>query len=171
MSLEVFYKRVSVRRYKPDPVSDDLVTKILEAALQSPSAGNIQPWHLYVIKDKGLKRKIATSALNQTFIIEAPVVLVVCAVPERSASVYGKRGKQLYCIQDTAAVTMSILLASTMLGLGSCWVGAFDEHLLRATLQIPKEFAPVAIVPIGYPQVSTRKPPKMDVAKVCTYLP
>jgi len=170
MSLEIFYNRVSVRRYKPDPVPDDLITKILEAAFQSPSAGNIQPWHVYVVKDKGLKERIATCALNQSFIMEAPVVFVVCAIPEKSASVYGKRGEQLYCIQDTAAVTMSILLASTALGLGSCWVGAFDEHLLRATLQTPKGFIPVAIVPIGYPQVSTRKPPKMSVTKACTYL-
>ncbi|MCL6560259.1 MAG: nitroreductase family protein [Firmicutes bacterium] len=81
---------------------------------------------------------------------EAPVVVVVCAEPSRSAQYYGERGRHLYCLQDTAAATQNMLLAATAYGLGSCWVGAFDENQVRDCLGIPPERRPVALIPLGY---------------------
>ncbi|ACX52178.1 nitroreductase [Ammonifex degensii KC4] len=150
--LEVIKKRCSVRQYKEDPVPRELIEQILEAARWAPSAGNLQPWFFYVITDAGRRRCLAAAAWGQKFVGEAPVLIVVCAEPQRSAQHYGERGRSLYCIQDTAAAIQNLLLAATAYGLGTCWVGAFDENQVRHCLGIPPERRPVAIVTLGYPQ-------------------
>lgn len=153
--LQVIHQRVSVRKYRPDPVPRELIVQLLEAARWAPSAGNLQPWHFYVVTHEERRRCLATAALRQDFVASAPVCIVVCAEPERSARHYGERGRHLYCLQDTAAATQNILLAATALGLGSCWVGAFDEDQVRSCLNIPDRLRPVAIVPVGYPAHKT----------------
>ncbi len=143
-------KRRSVRRFGPGEVSAKTIKTILEAAVRAPSAGNRQPWHFIVVRDSELKQALAIAARGQAFLAEAPVVIVICADPERSASRFGERGKQLYCLQDTAAATEHILLAATALGLGTCWVGAFDEQEAAHALSLPDHLRPVAMVPIGH---------------------
>jgi nitroreductase len=101
--------RRSVRRFGPGEVSAKTVRRILEAAVRAPSAGNRQPWHFIVVRDSELKQALAIAARGQTFLVEAPVVIVICADPERSASRFGERGRELYCLQDTAAATEHIL--------------------------------------------------------------
>jgi len=127
------------------------VTKLLEAAIRAPSAGNCQPWYFFVVRNQEIKRALAHAALGQWFVSEAPVVIVVCAEPERSALRYGNRGTYLYSLQDTAAATEHLLLAAVASGLGACWVGAFDEEEASRALVLPSHLRPVAIVPIGYP--------------------
>jgi nitroreductase len=78
-------------------------------------------------------------------------VITVCAVPDESATKYGPRGRELYCLQDTAAAAENILLAATDRGLGSCWVGAFDEHAAARTLELPRSWRPVALIALGRP--------------------
>ena len=85
------------------------------------------------------------------------MVIVVCADEKRSSTGYGIRGKLLYCLQDTAAATQNILLTAHSLGLGSCWVGAFDEESARKALNIPEGVRPVAIIPVGYPDETPRQ--------------
>lgn len=143
--------RRSVRRFGPGEVSAKTVRRILEAAVRAPSAGNRQPWHFIVVRDSELKQALAIAARGQAFLVEAPVVIVICADPERSASRFGERGRELYCLQDTAAATEHILLAATALGLGTCWVGAFDEQEAAHALNLPDHLRPVAMVPIGHP--------------------
>ncbi len=143
--------RHSVRRFGPGEVSASTVQKILEAAVRAPSAGNRQPWHFVVIRDRELKQALAAAANGQAFLVEAPVVIVVCADPDRSASRFGARGQELYCLQDTAAATEHILLAATAVGLGTCWVGAFDEQAAAGALNLPGHLRAVAMVPIGQP--------------------
>jgi SagB-type dehydrogenase family enzyme len=104
-----------------------------------------------VVRDHGLKEALAAAAYNQVFVSQAPVVIVVCADAARSAARYGQRGRELYCIQDTAAATAHILLAAVAMGLGSCWVGAFDEKQAARVLDLPARHRPVAILPIGKP--------------------
>jgi nitroreductase len=104
-----------------------------------------------VVREQATKRALAQAALNQWFISEAPVVVVVCADPERSAARYGDRGRHLYSFQDTAAATENLLLAAVASGLGACWVGAFDEVAASRALGLPAHLRPVAIVPIGHP--------------------
>jgi len=154
--LEAIKGRRSIRAFKSKAVSTEIVEKLIDAARWAPSAGNIQPWEFIIVRNPEIKRNLAKAALNQSFIEEAPVVIVVCADEIRSSQGYGVRGKTLYCIQDTAAATQNIHLAAYSLGLGTCWVGAFNEEEARKILEIPQGVRPVAIIPVGYP---AEKPP------------
>jgi nitroreductase len=164
-------QRHSVRWYDPNvDVSPKQVRSILEAAVASPSAGNCQPWHLVVVRDQTLRQRLVRAAYGQEFLAQAPVVIAVCCDPARSAARYGARGSSLYCLQDTAALTEHILLASTALGLGSCWVGAFDETAAARVLALPRHLRPVALVSIGHPaapssQRTARRP--LDEVVTC----
>lgn len=149
--FEVVFKRRSIRKFLKKDVDDKLIGLILYCATKAPSAGNTQDWEFIVVRDEKIKEKIAIAALHQMFIKEAPVVIVVCSDIEKIKLKYGERGENLYSIQDTAAAIMIILLAAQALGLGSCWIGAFDEENIKEILGIPENLRPVAILPIGYP--------------------
>lgn len=164
--FEVFKLRRSIRAFTQEDVSDEQLERILEAARWAPSAGNIQPWEFIVIRRADIKREIVRAALNQTFIGEAPVVIVVCADAVRSGSVYGGRGMSLYCIQDTAAAIENMLLAACALGLGACWVGAFNEEEVRRVLKIPRGVRPVAIIPIGHPAERPNPPSRRPLKEI-----
>jgi nitroreductase len=149
--------RQSVRAFdRQRDVPPDAVTRLLHAATRAPSAGNCQPWHFFVVREQETKKALARAALNQWFLSDAPVVIVVCADPERSARRYGDRGRYLYSLQDTAAATENLLLAAVASGLGACWVGAFDEDAAAEALDLSSHLRPVAIVPIGYPAEQPR---------------
>jgi len=165
-------QRHSIRKYAEDKdVPEDLVDRILGAAVQAPSAGNRQSWHFLVVRNERLKLALARAA-SQKFVGEAPVVIAVCAVPERSGARYGTRGTDLYTIQDTAAATEHILLAVTALGLGGCWVGAFDERAAATALDLPATLRPVALIPIGYPrQPSSRSTGRHSIAEISEQRP
>jgi len=166
--FEAIKTRRSIRAFTREEISDETVEKILDAARWAPSAGNIQPWIFVIVKNPKTKRRLSEAALNQFFIEEAPVVIVVCADQERSRRGYGSRGANLYCIQDTAAATQNLLLAAHALGLGACWVGAFDEEEVKLILKMPRGVRPVAIVPIGRPAEKPRgifKRPLSDVVR------
>jgi nitroreductase len=148
--FEAIKGRRSIGAFKRIGVSDKDVEKLIDAARWAPSAGNIQPWEFAIIRKPDIKGRLVEAALWQSFIEEAPVVIVVCANEDRSSQGYGTRGKTLYCIQDTAAAVQNIHLAAYSLGLGTCWVGAFREEEVKQILQIPKGIRPVAIIPVGY---------------------
>lgn len=169
-NLTILKERTSVRRFKPDPVPPELLRQLIEAATWAPSAGNLQPWFFYIVTDQHRKRCLSDAALQQNFVAEAPACIVVCAEPARSERTYGERGRVFYCLQDTAAATQNILLASTALGLGSCWVGAFDADKVRACLHIPDRYVPIALVPVGYPLGEPHKTQRRPPAEVAKYL-
>ena len=148
---EAIKERRSIRAFKPQDVPEETVEKLVDAARHAPSAGNTQPWAFVIARKPETKKKLAKAAYNQTFVEEAPVVIVVCADEKRSSTHYGRRGKTLYCIQDTAAATQNILLTAYSIGLGTCWVGAFDEKEAKKALKTPNGIRPVAMIPIGYP--------------------
>jgi nitroreductase len=160
--LEAIKKRRSIRAYKNQDVPEEVVEKLIEAASFAPSAGNIQPWKFVVARNPEVKKKLAQAA-DQAFIEEAPVVIVVCANEKRASMGYGVRGKTLYCIQDTAAATQNIHLTAYSLGLGTCWIGAFNEDQARKAVNAPEEMRPVAMIPVGYadeaPAQRNRRPP------------
>jgi len=152
--LDVFgaiRKRRSIRAFTREDVSEEEIEKLIDAARYAPSAGNIQPWEFIVIRDFRIKRKLSVAALDQTFIEEAPVVIVVCANEVRSGRGYGSRGATLYCLQDTSAAIQNMLLTACASGLGACWVGAFHEEDVRQILNIPMGVRPIAIIPVGHP--------------------
>ncbi|MCS7186848.1 MAG: nitroreductase family protein [Armatimonadetes bacterium] len=148
--FEVLRRRYSVRAYKPDPIDEDTLTKILEAVNSAPSAGNLQAYEVIVVRDPERKRQLARASWDQMFIAQAPVVLVFVANPERNRR-YGKRGAELYCLQDATIACSYAQLAAVALGLGSCWIGAFDDDAVRKVVEIPPTMRPVAILPIGVP--------------------
>ncbi len=169
--FEAMEKRRSVRDF--DPARDvpiEMIEEILRCACLAPSAGNVQPWRFCVIRDRGLKEKLAEAALGQAFVASAPVVIVVCADLKAHAAAYGKRGVELYSIQDTAAAIQNLLLAATSLGLGSCWVGAFREGEAAAALGLEESLRPLAIIPLGYPRSSSRRANRMDHRRLTVYM-
>lgn len=157
--FECIVSRQSVRTYEKKDIPNELIGQILEAGIHAPSAGNIQPWEFIVVKDKKTKIELASAALRQRHVEEAPVVVVVCADLEKSVNRYGDRGRTLYCIQDTAAAIENMLLTANALGLGACWVGAFEEGRVKSILRIPGRLRPVALLTIGFP-ISYEKPTK-----------
>ena len=155
---DAILKRRSIRSFTEEDVPEDTVRQIIEAGTLAPSAGNCQPWEFIIIRDKMTKQKLAQAALGQNFVYQAPVVLVVCANIKRSANRYGSRGQELYCIQDTAAAIENMLLMAVSKGLGTCWVGAFNEVLAKEVLELPVGIRPVAIIPLGHPAKSPQMP-------------
>ena len=167
--FEAIKRRRSIRAYKNIDVAKETIEKLIDAARWAPSAGNIQPWEFIIVRNPETKRKLAEAALNQTFIEEAPVVIVVCADCERSGRGYGSRGATLYCIQDTAAAIQNIHLAATALGLGTCWIGAFKEEPVKKLLKIPNGIRPVAIIPVGYPAEQPAPRPRRPLNEIVHY--
>jgi nitroreductase len=165
-------QRYSVRGFDAQAqISSEVIERLLETATKAPSAGNRQPWHFYVVRNEDVRRQLAAAAHGQSFIAQAPVAIVVCTNPEQSAARYGDRGRDLYCLQDTAAAVEHILLGVVALGLGSCWVGAFDESEAAKALDLPPSLRPVAILPIGMPaRPSARRTTRKGVGSVTTYI-
>jgi nitroreductase len=150
-------KRSSVRSFTGRDVPEVTVTRLLQAAVRAPTAGNLQPWRFFVVRDPMVKRDLALAAGGQSFIEQAPVVIVVAADLDASARGYGSRGENLYAIQDTAAAVENLLLAAVAEGLGACWIGAFAEKMASEALSLPVRIRPLAMVPIGYPAHTGRR--------------
>lgn len=168
--LNPIFGRRSCRHFLSEPLREGDLELLLEAMRQAPSAGNRQPWFIYVVTNRAIKERLAQAAFDQSFLVQAPVVFVVCAEPERSAARYRDRGRNLYCLQDTAAMVENLLIAATALGYGSCWIGAFDEEAARAVLNIPRRLRPVAIVPIG-PGIRSEHPPaRRPLSEITTFV-
>lgn len=120
----------------------------------TPTAGNAQSYQLVIVQQPEQKQRLSHAAYNQKQLHTASVVFVVCADLKRAQEAYGDRGRSLYCIQDTAAVTQNVLLAAYGLGLGTCWIGAFKEEEVKKVVNAPEDMRPVAMIPVGYPAES-----------------
>jgi nitroreductase len=141
-------QRRSIRRFRPDPVAEEAIDRILRAVSRAPSAGNLQAYRVVVVRSATKRRTLAFAAAHQEFVAEAPIDLVFFADPDRSATRYGTRGALLYAIQDATIAATFAILAATDEGLSSVWVGAFDESTVQEVCGEPRR-RPVAIVPIG----------------------
>jgi nitroreductase len=165
---EAINSRACVRGFTGEDVAGGTVDKLLEAACRAPTAGNLQPWRFFVVRDAAVKRLLAEAAWGQSFVLEAPVVVVVCADLDVCAHGYGSRGETLYSIQDTAAAIENLLLAVVAEGLGACWVGAFEEQGASVALALPPGIRPLALIPIGHPArrpSTTRREPFQKFTK------
>ncbi|MCL1827599.1 MAG: nitroreductase family protein [Candidatus Cloacimonetes bacterium] len=168
--IELARRRKSIRKFTDQEVSTEQINLLLEVARMAPSAGNLQPWHFYVIKDKEIGKKLCEAAYGQPYMSQAPVTIVVCAVPKRSSKKYDDRGKYLYCIQDTAAAIEHILLAATEMGLGSLWIGAFNEDAVSEALNLSDGLKPVAIIPIGYTHSNPENRGRLSINEITTFI-
>jgi len=148
--VECIEGRTSIRDFRSDPVDDKIVREALRLANLAPSAGNLQARDFIVVRDSRTKKALAEAAYGQDFVRTAPVVIVCCANLDRIGH-YRERGRSLYCLQDVAAAIENMSLYLHSEGLGSVWVGAFDEEMARAAVGVPPNSRPVALLPLGYP--------------------
>ena len=170
--IEKLKSRQSIRNFTSEPIPDSIVEDIVNIGRTAPSGGNRQPWRIIIVTREDLKKQLVGAAYNQKFIAAAPVVYVVCTVPEESAERYKERGRTLYALQDTAALTLNILYGAHFHGYGACWIGAFDEDAVSKTLNIPDHMRPIAMIPVGkiagkLPNLRGRKSPSEIVVREC----
>lgn len=142
--------RRSVRSFKDLPIEPPLIETLKDALIWAPSAGNLQSRCFYFVFNEDVKKRLVGAALGQKFISDAPLIVVGCADLVIEGR-YGRRGVELYCIEDVALSIGNMLLAAFSVGLGAVWVGAFDEEEVAECLGLPLHLRPVAIVPVGYP--------------------
>ena len=120
---------------------------MLDCVEAAPSAGNLQPWSFLIVKSTALKEELCRLSFDQQVVKQAPLVFVVCAIPEQSAAQYGDVGRNLFCIQDTAAAVQNLLLAVHALGYGAVWIGVVKEREIAACLGLDDGVRPVALIP------------------------
>ena len=170
-TLKAISTRKSIRAFTDKEVPTEQIMTLLEAMIASPSAGNRQPWRIYVVRDAKVKQKLSVGAGDQEFIMDAPVVFVVCRVPDESGVRYRDRGRTFYSIQDTAAMTQNLLLAAHAMGLGACWVGAFNDSAIASSLDCPQGVLPVAIIPVGHPAESPPMRRRRAIDSIAHFIP
>jgi len=148
-------RRRVVRRFSAEDVSDAQIERLVSVAKRAPSAGHTQPAAFVLVRDRATRLALAEAALGQSFVAEAPVVLVACADLDRSTGKYGERGEQ-YALIDVAFASMLLLLAVVEEGLGACFVGAFRDGEVAQLIGLPPRVQPVAVIPIGHPAEAPR---------------
>jgi nitroreductase len=145
--FEAIAARKSVRAFVDQPVSEDDLQRVLQAARAAPSARNGQEWRFVVVRDRAMRERIAGEAARQPFIGTSPVLLACCAHTDGRIM---RCGQAAYPI-DVAIAMDHLALAAAALGLGTCWIGSFDETLVKELLGIPPEVRVVQLMPLGYP--------------------
>ena len=167
--LDAIRGRRSIRRFQRTPIPETLLGTLEDSLLEAPSAGNLQSRRFYFVFRDETRRRLAHAGYGQEFIEEAPLAVVCCA-DLTLVKPYGERGRSLYCLQDVAASVQNLMLAAYSLGLGTVWVGAFDEKEASRILNLPDHLRPVAIVPVGYPAETPTRPGKIPRAESIVHL-
>ncbi|WP_455367399.1 nitroreductase family protein [[Eubacterium] cellulosolvens] len=147
---EVIRTRRSIRSYKPDSIPEETLNRILEAARIAPSGSNRQPWRFIIVKSEGVKRRLIRACGDQEFIAEAPIIIAACGY-----DIHYDRGNymgEMSMLVDVSIAFTHLILAAKAEGLGTCWIGLFDNKKVKEILEIPQEFDVVALTPLGYPK-------------------
>ena len=161
--MDVIRKRRSVRRYKPDPVPEEEIKYILESARLAPSWANKQCWRFVVVTDQAVKD--AVGAAGNRWIAKAPVIIVACADPTD----VGVKGDQHYYLVDIGIAMEHLVLAAAERGLGTCWIGWFNEAKVREALGIPENIRVVASTPLGYPNEEPADRGRKSLEEISSY--
>lgn len=164
--FDAIRQRHSIRAFQPRLVDEADLQRILQAANDAPSAGNMQAYEIVVVRDANRKRQLAAAALDQQFIADAPVVLVFVTNPARNRERYGERGTTLYTMQDATVACAYAQLAATAIGLATCWVGAFEDDMVAKVINAPALAMPVVILPVGYAAESARSRVRRPLAEM-----
>jgi len=160
-------ERRSVRKYKSEPVAEEKLKRILEAARISPSWSNLQCWRFIIVSEQAKKNELASSmpdnnpakrAVGET----APLVIVLCADPGESGNPDGKD----YYMLDAGIAMQQLMLAAHAEGLGTCWVGWFDEEKVRETCSVPPQYRIVGLTPLGVPEKQPSERPRKDFTDI-----
>jgi len=164
--LDTIKKRRSVRAYTDASVSAGIIKRLIESASYAPSAGNTQPWEFIVVRDPEQKKNIGGCVYGQNWIETAPVIIVACINMRLAKAVYRERGERLYGIQAVAAAVENLMIAAESLGLGTCWIGSFNETKLSVLLDCPTYVRPSVIVTLGWPAEKPRMPHRQDMKEI-----
>jgi len=162
--MEAIKERRSVRAYLPDEIHDNVLLKIIEAARLAPSAKNLQAWKFIVVKDAEIKHKLALAA-NQLFLAEAPVIIAAVAT---DCDHLMRCGVPAYAVDFGIAVE-HMALAAAEEGLGTCWIGAFDQLKAKEILRVPDNCTVVTIMPFGKPNEPARPKLRKDVKEILCF--
>jgi nitroreductase len=149
---DVILLRKSVRSWLDKAVESEKLDTVLNAARVAPSAKNLQEWRFVVVTDRETRSRIGEAANNQRFVAEAPVVIACCAETDRHVM---RCGQPAYVVDVSIAVD-HMTLAAADVGLGTCWIGAFNAGRVKTILGIPDEVELVALLPLGYPKDPAR---------------
>jgi nitroreductase len=164
---DVVSKRLSVRSYRPDPVPEDVLGRILEAGRIAPSAKNYQPWKFIVVKDPAIRQALVQACKGQGSVGQAPVVICGCAI---DAQVW--KGMGGYWSAEAVDITIALehmILAAAAEGLGTCWIGAFLEAEVKKVLAIPDGVKPIALTPLGYPATEAKPRSRKPLSEIVCY--
>ena len=165
--LDIIKRRRSTRRYKDDEIPEEVLLRVMEAARLAPSGKNLQPWKFILVKDKDLKIRLAQAARGQMFIARAPVIIVACGYPEQSYAHMGNYMKS-WPIDVTIAIDHLMLQAEEE-GLGTCWIGAFEEKSVKPLLNVPEDVRVLALTPLGYPDETPRDRGRKALEEIVSY--
>jgi nitroreductase len=163
--FEAIKRRRSIRAFEDKPIEEDKLLRVLEAGRLAPSAKNRQEWRYVLVRDKELRRKLAVACNNQYFIAEAPVVIVGCATMTDYVLTCGQPA---YTIDLTISMDHMSLQAVEE-GLGTCWIGAFQEEEVKKLLNVPPEMRVVEVMPLGYPKFQPEPKPRMGLDEIVSY--
>lgn len=163
---QLIAQRYSVRAYKPDPVEDDKLQRVLEAARLAPTACNLQPFQLIVIHTAGREAELKR-IYKQDWFVQPPLVIGICGVPAQGW-VRKYDGKNHTDVDTTIAMDHLILAAANE-GLGTCWIGAFDPAAAREVLGLPDGVEPIAFTPLGYPADQPREKKRKPLSELVRY--
>ncbi len=168
--FELIQKRQSIRAFRDLAIDPEMLEKILSAANLAPSAGNLQAYEIFVVQEAEQKNALVPACRDQDFVAEAPVVLIFCAHPSRTEWRYHERGVKLYALQDATIACCFAMLAATELGLGTVWIGAFNDEDVSKVLGLSPDLIPVAILPIGYPAETPPHRPRRQLEDLVHFL-
>jgi nitroreductase len=173
--LEIIRTRRSIRKYKPDPIPDSDLNIVLEAARWAPSWANTQCCRIIVVSNSDIKARIAETATEKnpgrTAILEAPIVLVVCAELKKSGYYKGVEttDKGDWYMFDVALATENLVLAAHSLGLGSLHMGLFDAAQVASLVNVPEGVTVVEMIPLGYPAAESNAPARKELTELVFY--
>ncbi len=160
--FDAIKKRRSIRKYKNTEIEAEKVEKILESARLAPSAANRQEWKFLVVEDPQTRKKLVEAANNQKFIAEAPMTIVACSTESERVM---PCDQYAYTVDLSIAVSFMILEA-TEIGLGTCWLGAYDEGKVKEILKIPEDIRVPAMFTVGYADENPAPRPRNDIDNI-----
>jgi len=167
--LKIIKERRSIREFQKKEIPKEIIDQLIEALIWAPSAGNLQSRKFYFIFNQEIKEKLVGAAFGQDSISKAPLVIVAC-LDEDIFHYYGERGKNLYGICDVAVAVQNLMLLAHESGLGSVWIGSFDEREVSRILNLPKNLRPIVILPVGYPAEKPSAPPRVSKEKAVEFI-
>ena len=162
---KVIAERYSARAYKPDPVEQDKLERVLEAARLAPTAVNYQPFQVIVIHTQGREDEL-NRIYRKDWFVQPPLVIGVVALPDTG---WVRRDGRSYLDVDAAIVTDHLILAAANEGLGTCWIGNFDLDAAREVLGIPDDVEPIAFTPLGYPDDEPKAKKRQPLESLVRY--